>query len=237
MASKDVFRFKQFSVRHDRVGMKVGTDGVLLGAWVSVFGAKRLLDIGTGSGVIALMLAQRTAAAVMIDAIEIAQPDAEQAADNSRSSPWAHRVQVYHTSLQQYTSPVPYDVIACNPPFFTNDLKPTKFEREQVRHTSSLPHATLLQCSLKLLNATGRLNVILPLWEAQQFEMLAVTYGLYCSRRTNFRTRRQKPVERILLELSRGQGAIKEEEIILYHDKNAYSPVYRQLTKDFYLGE
>src|SRR5688572_28245976 len=185
------FHFKQFSVRHDRSGMKVGTDGVLLGAWVEVKNAKRLLDIGTGTGVIALMLAQRTQPDVTIDAIEI-DPDAiEDASENFSSSPWSNRFTLHRGRVQEFSSKK-FDILVSNPPYFIDSYKPPNDQRIIARHSESLSFEDLLRVSEKLLTENGTLNVILPYTEGLQFIDLAEKSGYYCSRKWSFRTREEK---------------------------------------------
>lgn len=229
------FHFKQFSVRHDRSTMKVGTDGVLLGAWVDVTHSKRILDIGTGSGVIALMLAQRTTSDVAIDAVEVEKEDAEQARENVEQSPWPRRVEVFHSSIQNFTSEERYDLIVSNPPYFNNSAKPPDEKRIQARHTTTLPYDVLLHHAKQLLTPNGRLALILPFTEGLAFETLASQYGLRCCRKTAFRTRREKPIERWLMELSAGSCQKIDDEILLYNDGLEWSDDYIRLTRDFYL--
>lgn len=216
--------------------MKVGTDGVLLGAWTNVQHANTILDIGTGSGLIALMLAQRTADTVQIDAIEIEQQAFEQACENIRNAPWHHRVKAHRTALQEFVPPHGYDLIVSNPPYFQNSQKPPDEKRVQTRHTTSLSYPELLSSSATLLNNTGRLCVILPFTEGLQFIALARHYKLYCSRQWSFRTRPEKPIERWLLEFSlNSQPTPETAEILLYQHGEEWSDEYRALTKAFYL--
>lgn len=229
------FHFKQFSVRHDRSTMKVGTDGVLLGAWVDVSNCKRILDIGTGSGVIALMLAQRTTSDVVIDGVEVEKEDADQANENVLHSPWPRRIEIHCTPIQHFHSDELYDLIVSNPPYFNNSAKPPNEKRIQARHTTSLPYEVLLKQSVSLLRREGRLAVILPYSEGIQFETLASGVALSCTRKAVFRTRRGKPVERLLMEFSKTAKSLVEHEILLYNDGLEWSDDYIRLTRDFYL--
>src|SRR6266850_1577807 len=145
------FTFKQFIVHHDRCAMKVGTDAVLLGAWAGAAGAKTILDIGTGSGIIALMLAQRTPSYARIDAVEIEQSDFLQASENAQNSPWPEKIIVHHTSIQEYQTDSQYDLIICNPPYFINSLLPPSPFRKQARHAALLPNRDLLTAVKRLL--------------------------------------------------------------------------------------
>jgi tRNA1Val (adenine37-N6)-methyltransferase len=230
------FHFKQFSIRHDHSTMKVGTDGVLLGAWVNVEGCKRILDIGTGSGVIAVMLAQRTSPDTHIEGIEIEQRDAEQARENAAQSPWANRISIHHSSLQAFQPPERFDLVVSNPPYFNNSQKPPDKKRIAVRHTTLLPFPVLLDHAKKMMNARGRFAVVLPFNEGNEFILLANTVGLYCVRKDAFRTRKEKPVERWLLEFSTLPSNFSEGEILLYDAGLEWSSEYIRLTGDFYLG-
>jgi tRNA1Val (adenine37-N6)-methyltransferase len=229
------FHFKQFSVRHDRCSMKVGTDGVLLGAWVDISGAKNILDIGTGSGVIGLMLAQRTSENARIDAIEVEADDAHQAKENAEASPWPEKIRVHHTSLQGFNSDIKYDLIVSNPPFFINSHKPPGERRTQTRHTTSLDYETLVHRANDLLNEGGRFNVILPYTEGLHFIDLAYRNKFYCSRKCSFRTRQEKPIERWMLEFTRLEKGTSEEEVLLYSNELNWSDAYKSLTGAFYL--
>jgi tRNA1(Val) A37 N6-methylase TrmN6 len=159
------FRFKQFTIRQEGAAMKVGTDGVLLGAWATVpVPGSRVLDVGSGTGLIALMLAQRTLD-VHVDALEIDPSSAEQALENFQASPWADRIACFQTSLQDYTpvSKFKYELIICNPPFFTSSLKTSSREKNLARHDDSLSLEDLLSCSTSLLTPTGTLSLVQPI--------------------------------------------------------------------------
>lgn len=235
MKTDSYFHFKQFSVRHDRCAMKVGTDAVLLGAWVDVTNAQTILDIGTGSGVIALMLAQRTAHTTVINSVEIEKDAADQAVENFLQSPWPSKLSVVHLAIQEYTTSEPYDLIVTNPPYFNRSLAAPDKRRHNVRHTSILSYDELLSAVVRLLAAEGKFNVILPYQEALLFSDAALQYKLYVSRRYHFRTRHEKPVERTLLEFTRSQRPLEEGEILLYDAGLEWSPPYAALTSDFYL--
>lgn len=234
MSSAD-FKFKKFTVRHDRSTMKVGTDGTLLGAWTNTCASKTILDIGTGSGLIALMLAQRTNENVSIDAIEIERHAFEQATENVRNSPWLDKIKTHHIALQDFTPASTYDLIVSNPPYFQNSQKPPNEKRVQARHTTSLPYPVLLSSAKKLLASEGTFNVILPFTEGLQFLALAKNFDLQCTRQWSFRTRKEKPIERWLLEFSLTQRSKEEGEIILYTSGEEWSEDYKTLTREFYL--
>jgi tRNA1Val (adenine37-N6)-methyltransferase len=235
MAKQRLFRFKNFHIDHTSSAMKVGTDGVLLGAWVNLGNAKNILDIGAGSGVIALMMAQRSVEEAAIDAIEIEEADAEEARSNVANSPWPKKVNVFHSPAQSFQREKKYDVIVSNPPFFFNSYQPPDDKRLRVRHAITLSHAELLEAVTRLMAEDGAFSTILPPTEGQKFMKLALTHGLNCSRQWLFKTRQEKPPERWLLEFR--QTTIKTEtgEIILYGEKDEWSEPYRRLMKDFYL--
>lgn len=229
-----LFHFKQFSVRHDRSGMKVGTDGVLLGAWTNVTNTKHILDIGTGTGVIALMLAQRAKQAT-IDAVEIEQEAFEDANENIASSPWPDRIRVHQSPIQDFNSDTQFDLIVSNPPYFQNSFKPPGMKRGLARHTQQLTFPELLTIAKKFLAPCGKLSIILPYTEGLEFITLASKHSLYCSRKWSFRTRAEKPIERWLLEFS-GMSIVTEEgEILLYQNGDEWANGYKSLTRDFYL--
>jgi tRNA1Val (adenine37-N6)-methyltransferase len=229
------FRFKQFTVKQNRSTHKVGTDGVLLGAWADIQAADRILDIGTGTGLIALMLAQRTPQNVIIDAVEIVEEDAHQAMGNVQHSPWPSKINVHHTSIQDFHPEHRYDLIVTNPPYFINSLLPPEKKRGQARHTHGLSFEELLLAVKILLKKSGKLAIILPQQEGLQFIQLAHFHQLYCIRQVDFRSRVQKPVERLLLEFGENPEPIHREELILHGDDDAWSEDYQDLTREFYL--
>jgi tRNA1Val (adenine37-N6)-methyltransferase len=233
------FRFKEFEIRQDDCPMKVGTDGVLLGAWAWVEDAQKVLDIGTGTGVIAIMLGQRNQTA-QIDAVEIDAASCKEARFNMEATPWSDRFQVVETSIQDFarSSREKYDLIVSNPPFFSGGTFVGKQERASVRHTIKLPHGDLLGAARSLLSENGRFAVILPYLEGLRLIELARTYQLYVIRQQEVRSRLSKPVERILLEFSRKPGPVEEvpQLVVMEGKEEGYSEAYRQLTQEFYLN-
>ena len=229
------FVFKKFTVIQSKSSHKVGTDGVLVGAWADVTGCQSILDVGTGSGLIALMIAQRTASSVLIDAVEIQQPDVIQAKENVLKSPWANRIQIHHASLQSFSPKQQYDLIISNPPFFRNSFKPTNDSRITVRHTESLTFEDLITGAKRLLKPEGRLSIILPVSEAKLFISQAGLSSLYLNRKCEVKSRTHKPVERYLLEFSFQVQVPDEESLVLNDDHNIWSEAYQELTRDFYL--
>ena len=228
------FRFKQFNIHHDRSTMKVGTDAVLLGAWADTHGARRVLDIGTGCGVIALMLAQRTTEA-HIDAIEPDLHSFEEATTNVQDSPWHERMVVLQASAQNHRGEDLYDLIVSNPPFFNKSLLPPAETRANARHTQTLSFDDLLVAVSRLLAPEGQLAIILPAIEGDAFRKTATLYGLTCHRSTRFYSRPGKPQERWLMEFSRHGVETEANSLVLHGEGDAWSDEYRKLTEGFYL--
>jgi tRNA1Val (adenine37-N6)-methyltransferase len=229
-----MFHFKQFSVRHDRAGMKVGTDGTLLGAWVTTDHAMRILDIGTGTGLIALMVAQRTPASACIDAVE---PDAGACADASENfaqSPWASRLHLHECALQEFLPTAPYDLIVSNPPYFVNSLKAPDPSRSKARHTDSLSVSDVVTFSIRWLKSSGRLALVLPVAEAQ-FCIAEASVKFHPVRICKVHSKPEKPAERWLMELRAAYGEVMEETLVLTDGHNQRTGAYRALTGSFYL--
>lgn len=232
------FRFKQFTVAQSGAAMKVGVDSVMLGAWASANKPAHILDIGTGTGLLALMAAQRWPNAA-IDAIEI-DPDAcRQAAHNIASSPWNSRIQLICDSFAHCAQHLPqrYSLIICNPPYFTASLKPPDSRRSTARHNDSLPHSTLLAGSARLLTPDGVLATILPTAEAAALIRQAATHSLCIRRTLSIHAHPAKPAYRIMTELSAtGSTETGGTLCIEKADRSGYTDEYRQLTRDFYIN-
>ena len=231
------FQFKQFRIDQSGAAMKVGTDGVLLGAWANLDGAeKRILDIGTGTGLIALMAAQRCPLAG-IDAVEIDETAARQAEENIKISPWPYRIEVYPVPMQDFIreDTMPYDHILSNPPFFADSLKAPDGLRAAARHTDTLSFEELASSVSSLLAPAGLFSVIYPVDEAGTFQEIAEKNGLFCNRRTWVRGTPDKPFKRILLEFSRRKHLLTEDELTIESARHEYTPEYIALTRDFYL--
>lgn len=234
MAKSTGFTFKQFHVQHDRCAMKVGTDGVLLGCWTDVPAEGSVLDIGTGSGLIALMVAQRTQA--QIDAIDIASDAYEQACINFAQSPWNERIKAYIASIQEWQTQEQYDLIVSNPPYFNNSLKNPDKGRELARHTDSLSYADLFAHSARLLKDEGRLSIILPAEAESEACNLARTHGLSLTRVTRVYSKESKPARRVLLSWTKKADCVVQEDIlVLENAEGGRSTQYQELAKDFYL--
>jgi len=213
----------------------VGTDGVLLGAWCDISSATRLLDIGTGSGVIALMLAQRSSELARIDAIELNPTDAAQAQDNVLKSPWPGKVVVYEGLIQNFNADVSYDHIVCNPPYFSQSLLSPDHGRSAARHNTRLPAGDLLAAVSRLLSPNGTFSLIMPALSSAAFKSAGLTLGLHLVRLTRFYTRLEKPQERSLMSFSKAKGKCQEDQLVLFDQRMQHSAAYVQLTGDFYL--
>lgn len=237
LPAKEIFRFKQFEINQKDCAMKVGTDGVLLGAWADVSEVYDVLDIGTGTGVIAIMLAQRIQNA-NIDAVEVSEMACERANENMQNSPFSKRLKSIHDTIQDFskTTRKEYDLIVCNPPFFTGGTLSAQNGRNNVRHTVKLPHGDLLSSVRRLLKKTGKFCVILPLIEGLRFKELAKTYNFCCNKVTEVKSKHDKSVERLLLEFGKTNVSnISDTLVIQYEKRNDYTADYIALTKDFYL--
>lgn len=227
------FRFKQFFVSHDRCAMKVGTDGVLLGAWSRVQQVDSVLDIGTGSGLVALMLAQRSSA--HITALEIDENAAAQAAENVLNSPWSNRISVCACDFLSYHSTARFDLIVSNPPYFEHSLPSPDLHRTNARHTQCLNYESLLQHSARLLSPEGRICLILPFDKFALVEALAIRNQLFLTRTCIVRPTPDREPKRLLVEFSTVEIPLQVEELVIELTRHRYSDEYIALTKDFYL--
>ena len=232
--ANDYFQFKQFTIRQEKCAMKVGTDGVLLGAWADVTQARRLLDIGTGTGLIAIMAAQRNPE-LIIDAIEIDPAAFEQAQENANNTPWRERIHIFQGKVQTFAPAYKYDTIVCNPPFFINSTKNPAHNRTLARHCETLSHEDILQVSDHLLLPEGKLCVILPVNEAKQFLELAQNKKWFLNKLTTVYPTPDKAPKRQLIELSKIKKHPVENSITLEIERHVLHESYANLTKDFYL--
>ena len=231
------FRFIQFEVSHHRSTMKVGTDAVVLGAWLDVSGAQRILEIGTGCGIIALMLAQKSLAA--IDAIDVDEASANEASENFACSPWNDRLKSFHVSLNDFATDKTgiYDLIVSNPPFFQNSLLPPTKGRQLARHNVVLTFNTFLSDSSRLLSHEGKLAVILPCSEEEKFIGIAGKESLFLQSKLNIYPKPSKPKKRVILVFSSTKRENPNfDSIILRNEDGHYSDNYKRITKDFHAG-
>ncbi len=232
------FRFKQFTIRHDRSSMKVGTDGVLLGAWAGMgwdIRDGKYLDVGTGTGLIALMLAQRFPTA-SIEGIDIDDTSLEQAKENIEKSVFGTRITLQKQDFSDINSfSNKYNLIVSNPPFYTEDTLSGNKTRDMARHASFLPFETLVENAAKLLTRDGRFSVIIPYQSATDFISICLMNKLCLTRRLNVRSTERKPFNRVLLEFSTSIQPSETRTLTLYDANNKRSPEYTQLTIDFYL--
>jgi tRNA1Val (adenine37-N6)-methyltransferase len=231
----DYFKFKQFTIHQERCALKVGTDGVLLGAWTKYEGAKRILDIGTGTGLLALVAAQRNSSA-MIDAVEIDDASAEQASENVAASPWADRVRVHRMDVRRMRASEPYDLIICNPPFYAGEMDSPDERKGLAKHSGELTFEELVDAIDRLLTDDGRTSLIIPKNRENELLSAAGAKGLSASRKTSVRYLAHRPLKRALIELRRGGQQVEEDELIVEMKAGGdFSPRYRELMADLLL--
>ena len=231
------FQFKQFSVAQDRCAMKVGTDAVLLGAWSALdHMPNTILDVGSGTGILALIMAQRSTAE-LIDALEIDSDAYEQCVHNFETSDWGDRLFCYHASLDEFVDEIEdtYDLIISNPPFYTDHFKSRNEARNKARFEDALPFEELLTSASKLLSVTGQLSVIIPFSEEINFISLAENVDLYPIRILRVRGQEESPVKRSLISFTFQENKIKVSELTIEITRHHYTNDYINLTKDFYL--
>jgi tRNA1Val (adenine37-N6)-methyltransferase len=231
-----VFKFKSFSIKQEKSAMKIGTDGVLLGAWVSPHSTpKTILDVGTGTGLIAIMMAQRFKNAT-IDAVEIEQEAAQEAHFNMLSSPWSEYLKVAHCSLQDFKTDISYDLIVCNPPFYRNTTVSKDIKRATARNNESLSLEYLIDKSAELLNANGELAIIVPVDELKAVQNQAKISQLHINNLCYLKGHEKSAVKRILLKLGKYEREIKKEHLTIEKRRHIYTEEYKYLCKDFYLN-
>ncbi|MFC4218911.1 tRNA1(Val) (adenine(37)-N6)-methyltransferase [Flagellimonas marina] len=234
---KNTFRFKQFTIHQDQCAMKVGTDGVLLGAWVSLESQPNaVLDIGAGTGLIALQLAQRSNAE-LIDAIELDESAYEQCVTNFEASPWADRLFCYHAGFDEFVDEMDekYDLIVSNPPFYAEAVSSGDVSRDQARQNSSLPFEELVEGVSTLLNENGIFAVIIPNKEEFNFIQLAAKSGLYPNRITRVKGNPASEIKRSLLEFKFSKVEPIIKVLVIEKERHQFTQDYIELTQDFYL--
>ena len=231
----DYFEFKQFRVYHDRCAMKVGTDGVLLGAWADVEKSKRILDIGCGSGLIALMAAQRSNAEVV--GVDIDSNAAKQASENIESSPFSQRITIKCADILNYEDATGFDTIVCNPPFFVEDTLSPNMKRSSARHASFLHFEDLISKSVELMENDASFQVILPTQNVKRFGDLCTLKNLSLVRRTDIITKKGSMPKRTMLHYINRINATMPvfSQLTINDENNGRTPEYTELTKNFYL--
>jgi len=235
MGRNNYFRFKQFTIIQELSAMKVGVDGVILGAWVNLNGIQSVLDVGTGTGLLALMIAQRSESFVM--AIDIDEPSCREAVQNVKNSPWPDRIRVNHISFQELArnSNLKFDTIISNPPYFVNSSRPDDTRRSNARHDVNLSFLDFITSSRQLLLPEGKISVILPADSAGLFVNTARDQGFYLNRMTRIRHYPGKPFHRYLMELSQISSPVAES-LLTIDSGGGFTEEYRSLTQDFYLA-
>jgi tRNA1Val (adenine37-N6)-methyltransferase len=233
--SQTFFNFKQFSINQDKCAMKVGTDSILLGAWANFSNSKKVLDIGTGTGILALMAAQKSNAE--ITAIEIDKIAAIQAHENISNSIFRNRINVINTSIQAFLeSDLKFDHIISNPPFFQNSLTTNIPSRTQARHNLLLNPVEIINATINLITSNGKLSVIWPIESGIKFICQAKLQNLNCLRLTYIKPNNQKKPHRLLLEFGFESTNTIEDTIIIENNiRHHYTDEYKKLTEDFYL--
>jgi tRNA1Val (adenine37-N6)-methyltransferase len=235
--SNPYFRFKQFTIHQDRSVMKVCTDSCILGAWSAghIHGSRRILDIGTGTGLLPLMLAQRSPA--RIDAIEWDPMSCAQAQENIRASPWSERILVTQADVRTYSFPAQYDFIISNPPFFESDLRSPDHKKNQAKHDESLTLEELLEIISKNLLSTGKFSVLLPIHRTDYFEKLAFTKGFFAELKLFVRqTPTHSPFRSISLYSMRKQKNLMIDNLTIKNDSGKNSREFCELMNEYYGG-
>ncbi len=232
-----MFQFKQFSVKQDKAAMKVGTDGVLLGSWTPLDNNPyTILDIGTGTGLVALMLAQRSEAQ-QIDALEIEENAYEQAVENFEESPWNDRLFCYHAGLDEFVEEIEeeYDLIVCNPPFFESNNQIKNQAREKARFYDILPFEELIEGASILLSDIGVFTVVIPFEEEEKFISIARECSLFPFKITHVRGAVTSKVKRSLIAFSKEEREVVLDTLTLEIERHHYTSEFKALVKDFYL--
>ncbi len=231
------FNFKQFHVNQDRCAMKIGTDGVLLGAWTPLINNPyNVLDIGAGTGILSLMLAQRSNAE-QIDAIEIDEDAYEQCVENFEASPWGDKLFCFHAGLDEFVDEPEdeYDLIISNPPFYTDDYKSDNTSRDLARFEDALPFEELIEAAALLLSDNGIFSVIIPFKEEEQFVSLCKELDLFPLKITRVKGTSTSEIKRSLLAFCRMEQTPLIDELVIEISRHNYTPEYIELTKEFYL--
>lgn len=232
---KNSFTFKQFTINQDRCAMKVCTDACILGASTDVENVNTILDIGTGTGLLSLMLAQRTNA--QIDAVEIDEDAYQQAVMNVKESRFSEKIEVYHQRIQDFTTTETYDLVISNPPFYQQSLKSSDVKANKALHAVELSLDELIDSVLRLLSINGKFVVLLPPFEVEKLIRIAQKKGLYLSKKMLIRHDESKPIFRVIATFLTQKVHNLEEKTLIIHkeDGKTYSDEFRALLKDYYL--
>ena len=227
-----IFKFKEFVIKHDNSAMKVGTDGVLLGSWASCLKSDSILDIGSESGFISLMLGQRTVNTI-ITGIEIDKFAANEAKYNINNSPWSERIQAHNISLQRFSTNEKFDLIISNPPFFSSSQSDKP--RCVARHHNTLSFSELIHYSSNFLAEYGVFSVIIPFDSEYYFCQKTKEYGLFCNRACYIKGNEKSKIKRVMLEFSFANSGITKEYLTIEKSRHNYTEAYVKLCKGFYL--
>lgn len=231
------FHLRRFSLHHHRSTMKVGTDSIILGAWVGVSTEKNILDVGCGCGILSLLMAQRTEA--IIEGVEMDKASAEEADSNFKASQWRERLKVFNMNFIDFPAIATkkYDLIISNPPYFTSLFKTVEPRRNLARHTDTLDFETLIKTSIKLLTDSGRLAVVLPFAESRQFIDIAAKHGLILQRMLQIVSVKGRKANRINMEFGLNEPKnISIEEFAIRKTDGKFTKEYHELLNEYYLG-
>jgi tRNA1Val (adenine37-N6)-methyltransferase len=234
MPSNTHFSFKKFIIHQDKTAMKVTTDACILGAYSDVQNAKRILDIGTGTGLLPLMLAQRSEEA-KIEGIEIEEVAYNQAVENVEKSIFKDKIKLYHTDIQSFISENCYDLIISNPPFFQNHLKAEIQTRNNALHTDTLSFEDLLSSVIRLLSPNGTFIVLLPAYQSSVLELMANELGLFANKKLNIHHREGSKILRIITTFGFEKVETQIEELFIKNSVESYTVDFQRLLKDYYL--
>lgn len=234
--ANNYFQFKQFLIEQDNCAMKVGTDSVLLAALTAVNNIKNALDIGTGTGILALMLTQKNSA-IQFDAIEIDELAFLQASNNFSKSKFSNQIKPHFVALQQFVANKQYDLIITNPPYFISksNYSIADLQRAKARHDNDLTFEELIDCVQKIMNPKGIFKLILPVHESAILKKLALQKGLFCSESVFIKPKPSKPSNRVVMSFITQNITETESEFIIYNEDNTQTEAYKNLTSDYYL--
>ena len=231
--SNNYFKFKQFTIEQDGCAMKVGTDGCLLGGWFNTTACKKVLDIGCGTGLIAIMAAQRSEA--QITGVEIDATAAKRARENAANCPWSERIEIIHSDILSFESPERFDAIVSNPPYFVNSLKCDDNQRTLARHNDSLSSESFFEKCASLLQEEGHISIIIPCDIMENWKLAAAKQQLHPTRITYIRTTPKKQPKRVLVEFSHNAVHCNESTLVLENTPGEYSEEAKKILRDFYL--